>query len=123
MLAICAGTLGLLSLIPTSRIFVVSTSMSMAPETDLKFSNWLKSQPGVVPHTVNVVRDGGHHIQVTFLMSQDGWNNPPFPAIESACASLGYRLVQPFEDVGQPEKPLEPWNRGTVDPEKDRHNP
>lgn len=80
-----------LSLIPASRAYAVESQFSAAPSDDSGFDAWLKSQTGVVPHTVHVQRHDDVLV-LTFIMTQNSWRNPPFPDVENAASRLGYSI-------------------------------
>jgi hypothetical protein len=82
-----------------SRIYVVDAACALAPESDAAITEWIGQQPGVVGHTVQVVRRKEQRIEVSFLMSHNFWLAPAFPNLESAFAERGYELVEPFDDV------------------------
>lgn len=88
-----------LSFVRSSRVFVVSTECVLSPESDDALADWLKRQPGVVGHTVRIIRHGEHGIEVSFIQLQSLWGQPPFPTLEFACAKFGYSLSRPFEDA------------------------
>ena len=53
-----------------SRVYAVESRFTDAPQDDVQLDGWLKSQPGVVPHTVDVARHDGMLV-LTFIMTQD----------------------------------------------------
>jgi hypothetical protein len=80
--------------IPASRGYCVEACFSEAPADDGAFENWLKSQPGVVEHTVHVRRTSTTppKLELVLIMSQNGWLEPPFPDVATAAHDLGYTL-------------------------------
>ncbi len=98
---LCIVLIGLLALsfIPASRIYSVETTFTSAPESDDELHKWLADQHGVVEHTIHLNRLDNQRIGLTFIISQNLWRRPAFPAIESQCAELGYDLSGPFTEV------------------------
>ena len=80
-----------LSLIPASRVYAVESRFSAAPSDDSAFDDWLKSQSGVISHTVQVQRHDDMLV-LTFMMSQNSWRDPPFPDVENAASRFGYSI-------------------------------
>jgi hypothetical protein len=80
--------------IPASRGYCVEGSFSEAPADDDAFENWLRSPPGVVEHTVHVVRTSTTppKLRVVLIMVQNCWFKPHFPDVETAAHDLGYTL-------------------------------
>ena len=99
LLAVSLLALYCLSFVQHSRVFVVRTQCLLSPESDDALADWLKRQPGVVGHTVQITRHGEHGIEVSFILSQSSWGQPPFPSLEFACSTFGYKLSRPFEDA------------------------
>src|SRR5262249_32657727 len=85
-----------LRFIPASFGYAVEAelvSFASLPADDHRLEEWLRAQPGVVPHTVHVRREPARHpnrLVVIFTMVRDGWGRPPFPDLEAACDELGY---------------------------------
>jgi hypothetical protein len=78
--------------IHVSLIYCVEARFAALPPDDTPLREWLKTQPGVVPHTVGVTRGGsdGKLLKVVFLQSRNLAGNPPFPDLEAVCVTLGY---------------------------------
>lgn len=79
------------SFVPISRAYSVESRLVAAPEDDVALGNWLKSQPGVVAHTVHVSRQS-KLLELSFVMTQNVWMNPPFPNVEQAASEFGYSI-------------------------------
>jgi hypothetical protein len=68
----------------------VQANYDAMPADDKALETWIKTQPGVVEHTVLVQRDG-HQLVAYFIMAQDLSGRPTFPDLDQACATLGYK--------------------------------
>ncbi len=93
-----------------SGSYVVEARFEQMPSDDSAFTDWLRSQPGVVPHTVSVGRfeEGDKLLYVSFIQSRSVAGEPPFPDLEGAARRLGYMEPDgPFRDS-------EDCNRGIV---------
>jgi hypothetical protein len=75
--------------ITASLSYGVYADFEVLPADDQAFEDWLKSQPGVVPHTVHLYREG-KRLNIFFIMTRDGWGRPAVPDLEGACRRLGY---------------------------------
>ena len=90
---------GLLS-IPASCSYQVTAMAKTLPPDENAFESWIKNQPGVVDHTVNVHRTDSNKITITFIMTRNGWGYPRFPDLETASAGFGYDIGENhFADV------------------------
>src|SRR6478735_7794285 len=69
---------------PVSRFYNVKTHYGQMPTDDTALENWLKSQAGVVAHTVHTRRDG-NELHVSSIMSQTLSAGPPVPDFSNAC--------------------------------------
>jgi hypothetical protein len=71
------------------------------PANDKALTEWLRSQPGVVPHTVAIGRfDGGKLLYVGFIQSRNLAGKPPFPDLNGHVGGLGYAESDgPFRDA------------------------
>jgi len=72
--------------------YCVEARFSSLPPNDKELCEWLKSQPGVVRHTVWISREGADRklLKVGFIMSQNLYREPPFPDLGNRCKLLGY---------------------------------
>jgi hypothetical protein len=72
--------------------YCVEVRFATAPADDRALCQWLKAQPGVVPHTVHIGREGPdkHVLRVMFIQSRNLAGNPPFPDLVPGCHALGY---------------------------------
>jgi hypothetical protein len=90
-----------LRFIPASLGYSVEAEFASLPERDHELEEWLKTQPGVVSHTVHVWRKDGEPkiLRIGFIMVRDGWDRPPFPDLQGKCEALGYAgRTGPFRD-------------------------
>jgi hypothetical protein len=84
-----------------SLSYCVEAQFSSLPKDDASLEEWLKTVPGVVPHTVSVRRFGPGRtlLEVGFIQSRDLAEEPPFPDLDDACKGLGYAGQDgPFRD-------------------------
>jgi len=89
----------LLSLqVHVSRVFCVSAQFARMPVDDEPLKDWLKAQPGIIPHTV-IAKRQGDMLYVRFIMSQTTSGKPPFPDLSNKCASLGYGPSADWKDA------------------------
>jgi len=77
-------------LVRASYGFEVRAQFDSLPLSDEELVEWLRLQPGVVPHTVWTARDGTA-LRVVFIQVRNIVGHPPFPALEEECAKLGYK--------------------------------
>ncbi len=87
--------------VPASRVYCVAAVYVAAPEDDAALAQWLKNQPGVVPHTVHVDRPPANprKLIVSFIQVRTLNGQPPFPELEAAAKARGYELSSPgFQD-------------------------
>ena len=82
----------LVNFIPASCIYNVETSFKILPNSDAPLVQWLQEQPGVISHTVQIVRTGpvSANVNVMFMQSRNGWGYPAFPNLERECQKSGY---------------------------------
>ena len=74
--------------------------MHEMPSDNTGLTDWLADQPGVVENRVHVQHSSNGTVTVTFLMSQNAFNVPSFPDLETKCRELGYKFKSPkFVDV------------------------
>jgi hypothetical protein len=100
-LLLVAGAWVGLHFIPASVGYTVEAEFASLPADDHELEAWLKTEPGVVPHTVYVWRKKAAPkvVVVDFTMVKSEWGSPPFPDLEAACERLGYRgRVGKFKD-------------------------
>jgi hypothetical protein len=71
------------------HLYCVKAQYSRVPADDLGLDHWLKEQPGVVPHTVQISRERDM-LHVVFIMVRNLRGQPSFPDLSQACDSLGY---------------------------------
>lgn len=78
--------------VPISFVFCVEARFDKLPKDDDLLVEWLKTQPGVVPHTVYAQRIGekGSLLEVYLIQSTSVSRHPPFPDLDAKCAELGY---------------------------------
>lgn len=97
------GIMGVLafaiSLTPTSNVYVLETTLNGAPADDIQLYDWVKKQPGVVAHTVGIVRHDAKLV-LTLIVSQNYWKSPPFPDVERAASEFGY-VIDPRGFIDQ----------------------
>jgi hypothetical protein len=81
--------------------YVVEARFEKMPPNDKALMEWLRSQPGVIPHLVAIGRfDDGKLLYVSFTMSQNLAGQPPFPDLNGQVSSLGYTGSDgPFRDA------------------------
>jgi hypothetical protein len=75
-----------------SIVYCVEARFVTAPADDRALCRWLKVQPGVVPHTVAIGREGPDKqvLRVMFIQSRNLAGNPPFPDLATGCRVHGY---------------------------------
>jgi hypothetical protein len=74
-----------------SLVYVVEARFEKMPPNDKALIEWLRSQPGVIPHLVAIGRfDDGKLLYVSFIMSRSLAGQPPFPDLNGQVSSLGY---------------------------------
>jgi hypothetical protein len=94
-----------------SLIYRVEARFTSLPADDRGLCRWLKAQPGVVPHSVSVCRQGpdGKLVVASFIQSRTLSREPPFPDLDGGCAALGYAADGPgFTDSPTRDGPLCP---------------
>lgn len=104
-IAIAIG-LGLISLAPASYVYSLEAEFGSAPGDDVPLVEWLKSQSGVVPHTVDVQRTAMRppKLVVSFIMQRNAWGRPRLPALADQARAFGYSLATPdFNDTRRTE--------------------
>jgi hypothetical protein len=79
-----------------SRVYCIMARFDRLPETDEGLAQWLKTQPGVVAHTVHLTREGSK-VRVWFIMSQNLRWSPPMPNLSRQCHLMGYDPVPVWE--------------------------
>jgi hypothetical protein len=85
-----------------SLIYCVEARFDTMPPNDKALADWLRSQPGVVPHTVAIGRfeQGGKLLYVRFLQSRNMAGEPPFPDLDGRVSALAYAESDgPFRDA------------------------
>jgi hypothetical protein len=71
--------------------YVVEARFEKMPPNDRDLEEWLRSQPGVIPHNVMIGRfDDGKLLYVSFMMSRNLAGQPPLPDMNGQVARLGY---------------------------------
>lgn len=87
-----ATTLGFF-FVPVSFVYCVRATFSYLPENDDRLAAWLRQQPSVVAHTVEIGRRGidSKELEVVFIQVRTASGSPPFPLLDEQCAELGYR--------------------------------
>ena len=73
--------------------FCVEAHFATLPADDRHLIDWLKTEPGVVAHTVHVKRFGVDRksLRVIFIQSRNVIKQDrPFPNLDAQCAQLGY---------------------------------
>lgn len=89
--------------------YVVEARFSEMPTNDNSLVEWIRSQPGVVRHTVHIGRFESNLLYVTFIQSQNLLGEPPFPNLDAGAKSLGYRGADgPFRDSKDRSRPISP---------------
>lgn len=81
--------------------YCVEATFQELPENDEPLAEWVKSQRGIVAHTVHIRRFGTHgdELEVGFIQVRTIAGDPPFPELEEKCAELGYKQPSgPFRD-------------------------
>jgi len=78
------------------------------PPTDKPLVEWLRSQPGVVSHTVAVGRFKDDKLLcVGFIQSRNLAGQPPFPDLDGQTPRLGYAGADgPFRDAADRSRRL-----------------
>lgn len=78
--------------VPFSQVYSVKASFSQLPENDLQLTEWLRCQPNVVAHTVQIVRCGAdsRDLEVSFIQVRTVSGSPTFPPLDETCDKLGY---------------------------------
>ncbi|MFO0905211.1 MAG: hypothetical protein U0939_19545 [Pirellulales bacterium] len=94
-IAIAMGFLGVIlgtTCIPVSFCYCVNSSFTRLPENDSQLIEWLKEQPNVVAHTVQVRRYGAEsrQLEVAFIQVRTALGQPRFPDLAGKCSELGY---------------------------------
>ncbi len=83
-----------------SWIHSVEASYFALPPDDDDLINWMRTQPGIIPHTVHVRRTGNGLFEATFMQSRNLLGRPSFPDLEAACDRFGYKGTDvEFRDV------------------------
>jgi hypothetical protein len=81
--------------------YCVEARFDKMPPKDKSLIEWLREQPGVVPHTVAIGRfeERGRLLYVMFIQSRNLNGQPPFPDLNAAALELGYMEPDgPFRD-------------------------
>ena len=82
----------------------VWAEFTIYPEDDVELRNWLRAQPGVVPHSVMICRIGPEpstRLLVAFTFVRDKFDETPTPDLDRQCQLLGYeRPALRFEPTG-----------------------
>jgi hypothetical protein len=80
--------------------YVVEARFEKMPLNDKALMEWLRSQPGVIPHLVAIGRfEDGKLLYVSFTMSRSLAGQPPFPDLNGHVSSFGYTGSDgPFRD-------------------------
>jgi hypothetical protein len=80
--------------------YVVEARFEKMPANDKALVEWLRSQPGVIPHHVAIGRfENGKLLYVSFTMSRNLAGQPPFPDLNGEVSGLGYTGSDgPFRD-------------------------
>jgi|GEM_PF-4073785 len=91
IVALVSVVLGSITLIPASRMYSVESRFANGPTDDTQLVNWLKSQTGIVAHTVHIKRRTDMLV-LEFVMPQNAWQSPPFPDVEQAALRFGYSI-------------------------------
>jgi hypothetical protein len=81
--------------------YVVEARFEKMPPSDRALIEWLRCQPGIVPHTVAIGRfDDGKLLYVTFIQSRSLAGQPPFPDLNGQITCFGYTGSDgPFRDA------------------------
>ena len=84
-----------------SLVYVAEARFEKMPPTDKALIEWLRAQPGVVPHTVAVGRfEGGKLLYMSFIQVRHLAGQPPFPDLDGHVGELGYAESDgPFRDA------------------------
>jgi hypothetical protein len=75
--------------IPVSQVYSVRAEFDTLPPNDRELERWLRSQKGVLSHTVCVERHG-QTLRVIWIMTQSMNGSPPTPELERAWERLRY---------------------------------
>src|SRR4051794_5871822 len=72
-----------------SLSYCVEAEFGKMPADDVRLIEWLKVQPGIVPHTVNVRRFGPkeEELEVGFIQVRTLAGDPQFPNLDQQCAA------------------------------------
>jgi IS4 transposase len=89
LMALAGGIWFAFQSIRISFIYSLKAEFTAMPADDRELENWLRGYPGVVPHTVWILREG-NSLRVTFIQVRDVMGQPPFPELNEQCESLGY---------------------------------
>src|SRR3954447_23075731 len=70
-----------------SLSYCVEARFTTLPADDEQLAAWLKTQPGVVPHTVHIRRfePGGRLLEVGFIQVRNLAGEPQCPNLDSQC--------------------------------------
>jgi len=93
----CATCVYFIIHVRASFLYHVTAVYDRMPADDRLLEKWLKSQPGIVEHTVHTER-AGHALHVRFIMSRTLFGSPPFPDLSRACDGLGYGPLSSWND-------------------------
>ena len=82
-------------MIYVSSSYCVETELNQWPPNDDELLNWLRSQPGVISHTVHAKRGGAANdvLRIGFMQSHNLASQPPFPSLEKEANAIGYKGV------------------------------
>ena len=96
-------TIKFLGSVHVSRVYSVAAVYSALPASDTALEDWLKSQRGVIAHTVHVERNN-NELHVRFVVSQTLFGGPQLPELLQACNSLGYSAASAWGDDREGEE-------------------
>jgi hypothetical protein len=84
-----------------SFVYVVEARFEKMPPDDKALIEWLRSQPGIVSHTVAIGRfEDGKLLYILFIQSRSLSGRPPFPDLNGNVGRLGYMESDgPFRDA------------------------
>jgi hypothetical protein len=72
-----------------SLIYEVHATYIQMPADDKVLESWLKTQPGVLAHTVHIERQG-NDIRAVFMLSKTIHGGAPPPDLSNTCDRFGY---------------------------------
>ena len=101
---IAGGACYRLRQIQASIGYAIQVEFEQMPPDDEALGQWLKTQPGVVPNTAHVQRDG-KSLRMWWIMTQSiGPREPPVPDFSAAFERFAYIGAGPIRD-DPPTKP------------------